>query len=151
MNIFEKDFLIIPINKNSHWYLAIICYPKLSEPLYKNSPNCLSKKEKYSTDKVITNHSSQSSGLDSIYQPTTENTLKTSLKTYSLRNNRNKINTAEINMDSDSADEADDGGEETKSEVFSPESLKKLGPCLKRSVVFNRIKSILIIILIDFI
>lgn len=34
VNIFEKDFLIIPINKNVHWYLAIVCYPYLKEPVY---------------------------------------------------------------------------------------------------------------------
>ncbi|CAF0798384.1 unnamed protein product, partial [Brachionus calyciflorus] len=34
VNIFEKDFLIIPINKNVHWYLAIVCYPYLTEPIY---------------------------------------------------------------------------------------------------------------------
>ncbi|XP_053201213.1 sentrin-specific protease 7-like isoform X1 [Panonychus citri] len=28
INIFAKDFLIIPINKSSHWLLAIICYPR---------------------------------------------------------------------------------------------------------------------------
>lgn len=28
-NIFEKDFIIIPINEQSHWFLAIICYPGL--------------------------------------------------------------------------------------------------------------------------
>lgn len=27
VNLFEKDFLIIPINENLHWYLAIICHP----------------------------------------------------------------------------------------------------------------------------
>ena len=31
MNLFEKDFLIVPINKHAHWFLAIICYPYLSE------------------------------------------------------------------------------------------------------------------------
>ncbi|XP_046736580.1 uncharacterized protein LOC124405593 [Diprion similis] len=29
VNIFEKDFIIIPINKSSHWFLAIICFPGL--------------------------------------------------------------------------------------------------------------------------
>ncbi|RWS28765.1 sentrin-specific protease 6-like protein [Leptotrombidium deliense] len=29
VDIFEKDFLIIPMNKNYHWFLAIVCYPKL--------------------------------------------------------------------------------------------------------------------------
>nr|XP_022918733.1 uncharacterized protein LOC111427716 [Onthophagus taurus] len=27
VNIFEKDFIIIPINENCHWFLAIICFP----------------------------------------------------------------------------------------------------------------------------
>ena len=31
VNLFEKDFLIVPINKNAHWFLAIICYPYLSK------------------------------------------------------------------------------------------------------------------------
>lgn len=29
VNIFEKDFIIVPINKNSHWFLAIVCFPSL--------------------------------------------------------------------------------------------------------------------------
>ncbi|XP_058808575.1 sentrin-specific protease 6-like isoform X2 [Phymastichus coffea] len=29
INIFEKDFVIIPINEHFHWYLAIICYAHL--------------------------------------------------------------------------------------------------------------------------
>jgi sentrin-specific protease 7 len=32
VNIFEKDFVIIPINEQSHWFLAIICFPNLTEP-----------------------------------------------------------------------------------------------------------------------
>lgn len=31
-NIFEKDFVIVPINEQSHWFLAIICFPNLTEP-----------------------------------------------------------------------------------------------------------------------
>lgn len=27
MNLFEKDFVIVPINENAHWFLAIICFP----------------------------------------------------------------------------------------------------------------------------
>ena len=27
VNLFEKDFVVIPINENLHWYLAIICHP----------------------------------------------------------------------------------------------------------------------------
>lgn len=27
IDIFEKDFIIVPINQNAHWFLAIICFP----------------------------------------------------------------------------------------------------------------------------
>ena len=27
MNIFEKDFIIVPINEHSHWFVAVICFP----------------------------------------------------------------------------------------------------------------------------
>lgn len=27
LNLFEKDFVIVPINENLHWFLAIICHP----------------------------------------------------------------------------------------------------------------------------
>ncbi|XP_060085583.1 sentrin-specific protease 6-like [Ylistrum balloti] len=29
VDLFEKDFIVIPINEHSHWFLAIICYPGL--------------------------------------------------------------------------------------------------------------------------
>lgn len=32
VDLFEKDFVIIPINEQSHWFLAIICFPNLTEP-----------------------------------------------------------------------------------------------------------------------
>ena len=31
VDIFEKDFVVIPINEHSHWYLAIICFPGLTK------------------------------------------------------------------------------------------------------------------------
>lgn len=34
VNIFEKDFLFVPINARSHWYLAVVCYPWLEHPVY---------------------------------------------------------------------------------------------------------------------
>lgn len=33
VNIFEKDYLVIPINERSHWFLAIVCFPGLSGPV----------------------------------------------------------------------------------------------------------------------
>uniref|UniRef100_A0A1B6JN05 Ubiquitin-like protease family profile domain-containing protein n=1 Tax=Homalodisca liturata TaxID=320908 RepID=A0A1B6JN05_9HEMI len=33
VNLFTKDFIVIPINENSHWFLAIICFPGLTGPV----------------------------------------------------------------------------------------------------------------------
>lgn len=33
MDLFQKDFIIIPINEQSHWFLAIICFPSLIGPV----------------------------------------------------------------------------------------------------------------------
>ncbi|KAL0266315.1 UNVERIFIED_CONTAM: hypothetical protein PYX00_008899 [Menopon gallinae] len=33
VNLFEKDFIIVPINEHSHWFLAIICFPGLTGPV----------------------------------------------------------------------------------------------------------------------
>lgn len=33
VNLFDKDFIIIPINEQQHWFLAIICFPGLSGPV----------------------------------------------------------------------------------------------------------------------
>lgn len=33
VNLFEKDYIIFPINKHQHWFLAIICFPRLSGPV----------------------------------------------------------------------------------------------------------------------
>ncbi|XP_058066162.1 uncharacterized protein LOC131215783 [Anopheles bellator] len=32
-NIFDRDFIVIPINEQSHWFLAIICFPGLEGPI----------------------------------------------------------------------------------------------------------------------
>lgn len=32
VNLFEKDCIIIPINEQSHWFLAIVCFPSLKGP-----------------------------------------------------------------------------------------------------------------------
>ena len=34
VDIFSKDFLFVPVNEKSHWYLAIVCFPGLvGEPI----------------------------------------------------------------------------------------------------------------------
>jgi len=33
VNLFEKDYIIIPINEQQHWFLAIICFPGFHGPV----------------------------------------------------------------------------------------------------------------------
>ncbi|XP_028993158.1 sentrin-specific protease 7 isoform X2 [Betta splendens] len=32
VDIFDKDFLFVPVNQEAHWYLVVICFPGLTEP-----------------------------------------------------------------------------------------------------------------------
>ncbi|XP_042313708.1 sentrin-specific protease 7 isoform X3 [Sceloporus undulatus] len=42
VNIFNKDYIFVPVNEESHWYIAIICFPWLEEVIYEDSPDqCL--------------------------------------------------------------------------------------------------------------
>lgn len=36
IDLFSKDYIIVPINEHQHWYLAIICYPWLEAPHYEH-------------------------------------------------------------------------------------------------------------------
>ncbi|CAL4081453.1 unnamed protein product, partial [Meganyctiphanes norvegica] len=33
VDIFSKDYIIVPINEHAHWFLALICYPGLEGPV----------------------------------------------------------------------------------------------------------------------
>ncbi|XP_060626686.2 sentrin-specific protease 7 isoform X2 [Anolis sagrei] len=39
VNIFSKDYIFVPVNEESHWYIAIICFPWLEEVIYEGSPD----------------------------------------------------------------------------------------------------------------
>ncbi|XP_074855404.1 sentrin-specific protease 7 isoform X3 [Carettochelys insculpta] len=39
INIFNKDYIFVPVNEESHWYIAVICFPWLEEAVYEDSPN----------------------------------------------------------------------------------------------------------------
>ncbi|XP_077631021.1 sentrin-specific protease 7 isoform X3 [Crocuta crocuta] len=38
INIFNKDYIFVPVNESSHWYLAVICFPWLEEAVYEDFP-----------------------------------------------------------------------------------------------------------------
>ncbi|XP_070705472.1 sentrin-specific protease 6 isoform X2 [Pempheris klunzingeri] len=38
VDLFQKDFIFVPINESAHWYLAVICFPGLKGPTYEQNP-----------------------------------------------------------------------------------------------------------------
>ncbi|OBS57658.1 hypothetical protein A6R68_11214 [Neotoma lepida] len=42
INIFNKDYIFVPVNESSHWYLAVICFPWLEEAVYEDFPQPVS-------------------------------------------------------------------------------------------------------------
>ncbi|XP_071956317.1 uncharacterized protein [Antedon mediterranea] len=32
IDLFQKDFIVIPVNESAHWYVAIVCFPGLVKP-----------------------------------------------------------------------------------------------------------------------
>ncbi|XP_015426775.1 PREDICTED: sentrin-specific protease 7 isoform X10 [Myotis davidii] len=42
VNIFNKDYIFVPVNESSHWYLAVICFPWLEEAVYEDFPQTIS-------------------------------------------------------------------------------------------------------------
>ncbi|XP_072264640.1 sentrin-specific protease 6 isoform X2 [Pyxicephalus adspersus] len=34
VDLFQKDFIFVPLNEAAHWFLAVICFPGLEEPAY---------------------------------------------------------------------------------------------------------------------
>ncbi|XP_034018509.1 sentrin-specific protease 6 isoform X2 [Thalassophryne amazonica] len=38
VDLFQKDFIFVPINESAHWYLAVICFPGLEGPQYEPNP-----------------------------------------------------------------------------------------------------------------
>ncbi|XP_014119059.1 PREDICTED: sentrin-specific protease 6 isoform X1 [Pseudopodoces humilis] len=41
VDIFEKDFIFVPLNEAAHWFLAVICFPGLEKPKYEPNPHYL--------------------------------------------------------------------------------------------------------------
>ncbi|KAM9154661.1 sentrin-specific protease 6 isoform 3-T3 [Pangshura tecta] len=39
VDIFEKDFIFVPLNEAAHWFLAVICFPGLEKPRYEPNPH----------------------------------------------------------------------------------------------------------------
>ncbi|XP_064412574.1 sentrin-specific protease 6 isoform X2 [Latimeria chalumnae] len=38
VDLFQKDYVFVPINEAAHWFLAVICFPGLEGPIYEPNP-----------------------------------------------------------------------------------------------------------------
>lgn len=52
VDIFEKDFLIVPVNSRNHWFLAVVCYPSLESPVYMDTDEPVPVKKRRSASKA---------------------------------------------------------------------------------------------------
>ncbi|NXU09300.1 SENP6 protease, partial [Pardalotus punctatus] len=62
VDIFEKDFIFVPLNEAAHWFLAVICFPGLEKPKYEPNPH-------YHENATMTMKSSSSDGESSTPSP----------------------------------------------------------------------------------
>ncbi|XP_071417492.1 sentrin-specific protease 7 isoform X3 [Pithys albifrons albifrons] len=60
INIFNKDYIFVPVNEESHWYIAVICFPWLEEAVYEECPhqNSLSHQSPLQSESVNTGNGS---------------------------------------------------------------------------------------------
>ncbi|XP_066890844.1 sentrin-specific protease 7 isoform X14 [Kogia breviceps] len=67
INIFNKDYIFVPVNESSHWYLAVICFPWLEEAVYEDFPQTISQhsqaQQSQHDNKTIDNDLDTSSAL----------------------------------------------------------------------------------------
>uniref|UniRef100_H0WJE1 SUMO specific peptidase 7 n=1 Tax=Otolemur garnettii TaxID=30611 RepID=H0WJE1_OTOGA len=67
INIFNKDYIFVPVNESSHWYLAVICFPWLEEAVYEDFPQTVSQQsqaqESQHDSKTIDNDPQTTSAL----------------------------------------------------------------------------------------
>uniref|UniRef100_A0A5F8GJK9 Sentrin-specific protease 6 n=2 Tax=Monodelphis domestica TaxID=13616 RepID=A0A5F8GJK9_MONDO len=68
VDIFEKDFIFVPLNEAAHWFLAVVCFPGLEKPKYEPNPQYHENiaNQKGSTVEDSCTSSSSSNEMDSL-------------------------------------------------------------------------------------
>ncbi|NXB76863.1 SENP6 protease, partial [Donacobius atricapilla] len=87
VDIFEKDFIFVPLNEAAHWFLAVICFPGLEKPKYEPNPhyheNAAMPMKSSSSDGESSTPSPLPNELDAQNSPSKSTAKKTSTKKYS--------------------------------------------------------------------
>ncbi|NXF89440.1 SENP6 protease, partial [Eubucco bourcierii] len=86
VDIFEKDFIFVPLNEAAHWFLAVICFPGLEKPRYEPNPhyheNATTQMKSSSSDGESSTPSPLPNELDAQNSPSKSSTKKTLTKKY---------------------------------------------------------------------
>ncbi|XP_004636647.2 sentrin-specific protease 7 isoform X2 [Octodon degus] len=78
INIFNKDYIFVPVNESSHWYLAVICFPWLEEAVYEDFPQTISEQSQQDS-KTIDHDLHNTSTLSSNTEDSQSTELSTSV------------------------------------------------------------------------
>ncbi|NXF40736.1 SENP6 protease, partial [Nyctibius bracteatus] len=86
VDIFEKDFIFVPLNEAAHWFLAVICFPGLEKPKYEPNPhyheNAATQTKSSSSDGESNTPSPLPNELDAQNSPCKSTAKKTLTKKY---------------------------------------------------------------------
>ncbi|KFO79026.1 Sentrin-specific protease 6, partial [Cuculus canorus] len=86
VDIFEKDFIFVPLNEAAHWFLAVICFPGLEKPKYEPNPhyheNAATQMKSSSSDGESNTPSPLPNELDAQNSPSKSTAKKTLTKKY---------------------------------------------------------------------
>ncbi|NXI17788.1 SENP6 protease, partial [Irena cyanogastra] len=86
VDIFEKDFIFVPLNEAAHWFLAVICFPGLEKPKYEPNPhyheNAAMPMKSSSSDGESSTPSPLPNELDAQNSPSKSTAKKTFTKKY---------------------------------------------------------------------
>ncbi|KGL88555.1 Sentrin-specific protease 6, partial [Charadrius vociferus] len=86
VDIFEKDFIFVPLNEAAHWFLAVICFPGLEKPKYEPNPhyheNATTQIKSSSSDGETNTPSPLPNELDAQNSPSKSTAKKTLTKKY---------------------------------------------------------------------
>uniref|UniRef100_A0A8V0XFQ6 Sentrin-specific protease 6 n=1 Tax=Gallus gallus TaxID=9031 RepID=A0A8V0XFQ6_CHICK len=86
VDIFEKDFIFVPLNEAAHWFLAVICFPGLEKPKYEPNPhyheNAATQIKSSSSDGESNTPSPLPNELDTQNSPSKSTAKKTLTKKY---------------------------------------------------------------------
>lgn len=130
VNLFDKEFIVIPINELSHWFLAIICFPGLKQPhtMTDNRPiNLISIQEKRKRAKAAKAHSNaQTPQLKKQVSLTIGNTTITPV---------NKKEDGNLYLNEDSMSERDEAEGDESDMTSEDEELEAVETPAKKSLI----------------